>query len=1137
MTQKKSAAKAAPVAPAVKVTSPQDVKNMYIAILGREPESRVRITERQGRPLSDIVGELLRSDEFSEIIGHAAQGALPNRAIVADEDFARAAQWVVEATGVPSVRPNPGWAELLLNILQSPKLIGLRSPHPDHAAAVKSLGQILAREDSMLDQLEALVRFDPVAFSRTSDGRVFSVMPGVVDPTMPVSPDGDLPRVLPFFTEGLEAVAAADRPSTLDDLIRATRSAAHEGRLTHWLWHEATYNDSLARSRSMPAKERLEVSPYLEFLLAGDRAGISPHPLFSPYAYSVLNPGLNLGGKSPFRHFIGHGMYEGLRTSALFDAEFYLSRQPHVQQEIASGAYASALEHFIRVGLAAGFSFSPDFDRHFYLATYPDIGTAVEEGDIPSAEWHFVLTGAKEGRQPNRFFDPRYYSDRYPFIDHEMRRFGINSVLEHFLLLGRHRGWRVNAPPVDRSVDIDQAKALFEKRGRRAYSEALDGVFAIDAPGKPKLSVIAPISGQADFTAGFLKCASWATDLLQYKRGVSTEVVIVDNGSKDHTGTLLKALPGVRVVHFDTPIGFPAAVNAGVAASRGEIILVANNDIEFHADAFLRIYDTIAGNPQVGVAGAKVILPNETLQEAGSILDKNGGAIGIGRGLDAVACRGSRLMEVDYASGCFIAFTRADFDELGGLDEAYSPGYYEEVDFSLRMKSVLGKPTVVDTGLAITHYEHASFAKGRPQTVNEPLILRNRLRLRTSHADHFNAMSARTPAQSAEVARRALSGHARVLVVEDLVPSSLLGSGFGREEEILDVLAGMGIPYDIVALSGSPRIDDYKDPQARLFRAWMPGQSLEDVIQRHGADYSHLWLCRTHNLGRATAAIQAAKKQFDLKVVCDTEALSSLRIVEQMRVQGRAPAETDGLTMAAAELADPIGVDLWVAVNQRERVLMERLGLGPVCEIGHSISLGDGAKIEAPFGARERMLFVGAVHELGSPNYDGLEWFLSQAYPRLNPSLGIRLTIAGHWAGGLAESFRARFASLDIDFKGSVTAAELAALYAESRVAIAPTRFAAGIPCKIIESVMAGVPIVMTDLLAEQLDVGDNGGIAAASRFDGGVAFAHWIDTLYGDEGAWSTQREAQADIIGARWTPQHFTEQVRAAAAIIGMT
>jgi glycosyltransferase involved in cell wall biosynthesis len=46
---------------------------------------------------------------------------------------------------------------------------------------------------------------------------------------------------------------------------------------------------------------------------------------------------------------------------------------------------------------------------------------------------------------------------------------------------------------------------------------------------------------------------------------------------------------------------------------------------------------------------------------------------------------------------------------------------------------------------------------------------------------------------------------------------------------------------------------------------------------------------------------------------------------------------------------------------------------------------------------------------------------------------------------------------------------DLGPLYDQARVFIAPTRFAAGIPLKIIEAAAKGVPVVTTSVLAQQL--------------------------------------------------------------------
>ncbi len=1120
-------------------TTAAGARSLYLILLGRQADSPARVAELAIETLDETLRGMIGSPEFTENLDSLSQtGALPARGRVPSNELEKAATWLEKRLGTFTSRATASWAGLLYDTLAISGVASMIPADLDRDGAMAALKALLDLESSFDDRIAAAVAFDPAYFVDTPAGRTYSDGKGQLDPAMPVPKRAPLPGVLALFTEGMEHLDGRDRPATLAALIRDSQKAARNGLLRHWLFDQNFYEQAVRESADVELDDAAEaLDPYIQFLVVGDPADISPHPLFCPYAYRKLNADVTAGPDGCFRDYVSRGARQELRTSALFDPEFYLSRQPHVRQEIASGRCTSALEHFVRKGLQAGYAFSPDFDRHHYLGAYPDVAEALSGGHIPSAEWHYVTSGAAEGRQPNRFFNSRYYTERYPSVGKEMRRYGIHSSIEHFLLLGRARGWRVNTPPVERDVDIDQAKALFEKRGRRAYAEALSGVFSYEeSPTKPGLSVIVPISGQADFTAGFLKCARWAADHLQHKRGVTTEIIIVDNGSKDHTEQLLAALPGVRVVRFEKPIGFPAAVNAGAAVAGGDVLLIANNDIEFQADAFLRVIDGMSNTPGIGVLGAKIILPNETLQEVGSVLDKDAGAYGFGRGLDATECHGSRLVDVDYASGCFIAVTQEDFASLSGLNEAYSPGYYEEVDLSLRMRRILGKATLVDTGLAITHYEHASFAKGRPQTVNEPLILRNRARLKATHAELFISLRDQDPTQKIHLAQQALSGPARILVVEDMMPSGLLGSGFGREEEILDIFAENGIAYDIVALNPSPAADEYKNPLVRVYRAWMPGQSLDEVLVQNGAKYSHLWLCRTHNLTRANGAIREAKIRHGLKVICDTEALAAMRIVEHLRVQGRDPQPTDLLALATAELHDPIGVDLWVAVNNRERELMESLGVGPVCTIGHSVSLKTAVDTSVSFQDRKRMLFIGAVHELTSPNYDGLIWFLTRVWPKLNPADRPVLTVAGHWAPDLAEVFKARFAGLDIEFVGSVTPGELARLYAESRVAIAPTRYAGGIPCKVIESVLAGVPIVMTDLLAEQLDVLGDPKMAFASRFDDGVQFAGWIETLCGDADAWAQQRARQAETIGVRSSPLNLTHQVESTLALVNI-
>ena len=86
-----------------------------------------------------------------------------------------------------------------------------------------------------------------------------------------------------------------------------------------------------------------------------------------------------------------------------------------------------------------------------------------------------------------------------------------------------------------------------------------------------------------------------------------------------------------------------------------------------------------------------------------------------------------------------------------------------------------------------------------------------------------------------------------------------------------------------------------------------------------------------------------------------------------------------------------------------------------------------------------------------TPNVDSLVWFVEVVMPLLDKLLGpiYRLRIAG-----LAdEALVARLGSSRVVFEGTVD--DLAPLYDSSRIFIAPTRYAAGLPLKVVEAAAA----------------------------------------------------------------------------------
>ncbi|CCH28862.1 glycosyltransferase [Actinosynnema sp. NPDC047251] len=139
------------------------------------------------------------------------------------------------------------------------------------------------------------------------------------------------------------------------------------------------------------------------------------------------------------------------------------------------------------------------------------------------------------------------------------------------------------------------------------------------------------------------------------------EVVVVDDGSDDGTGDLVEALglPAVRV-HRQENAGKPAALNAGIALARHEVLVLVDGDTVFDADTVTKVVRPL-GADRVGAVSGNVKVANRR------------GVFGRWQHLEY--CAGSNLdRQILNALGCLPtipgaigAFRREALDEVGGI--------------------------------------------------------------------------------------------------------------------------------------------------------------------------------------------------------------------------------------------------------------------------------------------------------------------------------------------------------------------------------------------------------------------------------------------------------------------------------------
>jgi GT2 family glycosyltransferase/tetratricopeptide (TPR) repeat protein len=188
------------------------------------------------------------------------------------------------------------------------------------------------------------------------------------------------------------------------------------------------------------------------------------------------------------------------------------------------------------------------------------------------------------------------------------------------------------------------------------------------------------------------------------------EIIVIDNGSSDGTCAYLEARGGVRLIRNDSNRGFPAAVNQGIAAANGEFVLLLNNDV-IVTDGWLNgLRRALTSAPGIALAG-----PRSNAVSGPQCLEPGELA---GRSIDEIAAHlaaaeAGRVEDLPRLVGfCLLMRRRLIVDEIGGLDERFGIGNFEDDDLCRRVHAA-GYRSVMARAVFVHHFGHASFDANR----------------------------------------------------------------------------------------------------------------------------------------------------------------------------------------------------------------------------------------------------------------------------------------------------------------------------------------------------------------------------------------------------------------------------------------
>ncbi len=734
-------------------------------------------------------------------------------------------------------------------------------------------------------------------------------------------------------------------------------------------------------------------------------------------------------------------------------------------------------------------------------ALRPDVAESIPQVPIECGfSGKMLIDEVLEGR---RTLTVRVRDDRGNTND-----FCANVTIEH--PVGESLALRSAAISVDA---LSASKSALVAVARISLDSLLASRSTVDFPSyeTPAVSIILVLYNRAELT---LQClySILRSDIDSY------EVIIVDNASTDETPRLLKQIRGARIIQNETNLHFLKACNQAAKKASGKYVLLLNNDSQLVPGSISSAVRTLNSSNDIGAVGGKIILPDGTLQEAGSIIWQDGSCLGYGRGDSPFDPQYMFKRDADYCSAAFLITSRELFLEEGGFDEDYSPAYYEETDYCVRLWK-RGKRVVYDPNVIIFHYE---FASSTSQSSAIGLQIAHRKIFVSKHGDWLPSQFPALTKNILVARSRQQEGQRRILFLDDRVPHTTLGSGYPRSNSILSEMLNLG--HDVTFYPTNFPTEDWTDVyrdipsevEVMLDHGW---EKLKEFLSKRHDYYDLIFVSRPHNMASLRAVLNENPNVCRrARLVYDAEALFSHREIKQKRLEGQELSKKEEDQLIKEELSLTENCDCVVSVSSLEGSEFSKYGCENVYVLSHAVEVAPTAD---DFDERSDILFVGAIHYLNSPNADSMIWFSRDILPLIQKSLGkeIKLIIAGL----SCSDFRDRIDNDSVQFVGQVD--DLTPLYNRARIFVAPTRFSAGIPLKVCEAAGFGLPTVATSLTGLQLGWNNERELLLA---DDPPSFAAACVRLYSDRSLWNQLRENMINRVSRDFSAKAFSERLK---------
>lgn len=278
--------------------------------------------------------------------------------------------------------------------------------------------------------------------------------------------------------------------------------------------------------------------------------------------------------------------------------------------------------------------------------------------------------------------------------------------------------WRVHAAstadnPFGKDYALESGKQAIEAHLQRKKIPAqvtmlnYRGFYRVKykVAGNPLVSIIIPNKDEAETLK---RCLDSIRERSTYR---NYEILVVENNSTEkETFDFYQTIDGknqIRVLYWEKEFNYSAINNFGASHAKGEYFILLNNDVTVITPDWMEEFLGHCQRSEVGIVGARLYFPDDTIQHAGIVMGIGGCAgsmfVGMKRTMTGYMHRAVLQQDMSAVTAACLMVKRETFEKIGGLDENLAVAF-NDVDFCLRAGRE-GYLVIYDPYVEMYHFE------------------------------------------------------------------------------------------------------------------------------------------------------------------------------------------------------------------------------------------------------------------------------------------------------------------------------------------------------------------------------------------------------------------------------------------------